>query len=152
MPEIYIIIADSTQARILHASGKTDPLSEHEVLTHPEGRTHTRDLTSDLPGHGSNHIGSGRHKMDPSSDPKYNEQSAFARQISNYLDELHKVKSIDKIMLAAPPGFLGLLREFMSDSISSLIAIELDKNLVHFSVEDLRSFFPYFKAVERLPA
>lgn len=152
MPEIYIIIADSTQARILHASGKTEPLCEHELLTHPEGRAHTRDLTSDLPGHGSNHVGAGKHKMDPSSDPKHNEQSTFARKISAYLDELNKNKSIDKIMLSAPPGFLGILREHMSDSISNLIELELDKNLLQFAVDDVRSFFPYFKPVERLPA
>ncbi|MDH5257627.1 MAG: host attachment protein, partial [Gammaproteobacteria bacterium] len=73
MPEIYVIVVDSSKAQVLHSTGKTSPLIETIVFDHPEGRMHTRDLTSDLPGRDSNRTGLGKHKMDSGSDPKQRE-------------------------------------------------------------------------------
>jgi protein required for attachment to host cells len=150
MPEIYVIVADSARARVFHAEGKTNPLVEIDLLEHPAGRLHSRDLTSDLPGHGANHVGAGKHKMDPASDPKQHELDNFSRDIANYLAELEKNRSIDQLMLAAPPAMLGMLRLHLAPSISNLITLELDKNLTQYKVDDLRACLPYFKPVERL--
>ena len=150
MPDIYVVVADSSQARILYASGKTEPLGEHALLEHPEGRAHVRDLTSDLPGHGSNHVGAGKHAMDQATDPKQNEQLGFAKELAKYLDSLQQNNNIDQLMIIAPPAFLGMLREQISDSVSRQVSLELDKNLTQHKLDDLRTFIPYFKPVERV--
>lgn len=150
MPEIYVVTADAAQARILHATDKAEALREIKTIDHPEGRLHDRELTSDLPGHGSNHTGSGKHIMDSSTSPKQQELINFARELAKYLNDLNKKKRIDRLMLAAPPSLLGLLRENLSAQVLEQIDIELDKNLTHLKSDELRKYFPYFKPVERL--
>ena len=150
MPQVYVIVADSARARVLHTTNKTLPLSELHVLEHPEGRMHTRDLTSDLPGRDSDRSGLGRHRMDSATDPKHHELVAFVKMITVYLDDLIRQRAIDQLMIVAPPAMLGILREQLSPTVSHAVSFELDKNLAQFKPDEIRSYLPYFKPVERL--
>ncbi len=150
MPEIYVIVADSARARVLHSTSKTSPILELETLLHPEGRLHTRDLTSDLPGRDSDRVGAGRHKMDSPIDPKKYELIEFAREVASYLDNLLTQKHVDQLMLVAPPTLLGILREHLPDAVNKEITFELGKNLAQFKPDEIRSYLPYFKPVERI--
>jgi len=150
MPEIYVLVIDSAKARILHATGKTSPLIETMVLDHPEGRMHTRDLTSDLPGRDSNGPGTGKHRMDSSVDPKQQASLDFAREIAHKLDDLVSHNEIDKLMIISAPALLGILRETLSTNVKNAVSFELDKNLANHSVGEIRGHIPYFKPVERL--
>lgn len=150
MSEIYVIVVDSAKARILHAKSKSSPLIETLVLDHPEGRMHTRDLTSDLPGRDSNRTGLGKHRMDSATDPKHQESIEFARDIANYMHKLISDNNVNQLMLVSAPGFLGLLREEISAKVKKAVSFELDKNLTNHRPEEIRSYLPYFKPVERL--
>jgi len=150
MSDIYVIVADAGGARVFYADAKTAPLVEFDILDHPEGRLHVRDMTSDLPGHGTNHVGAGKHKMDTITNPKQHELDTFSRTIADYLGSLEKNHNIDQIMLAAPPALLGMLREHLGPTIKKLITQELDKNLTQFKPDDLRACWTYFKPVERV--
>lgn len=150
MPEIYVIVVDSAKARVLHSTGKTSALVEYEILEHPEGRMHTRDLTSDLPGRDSNRTGLGKHRLDSSSDPKQQESIEFAKKLAANLESLITHKQVDQLMIVAAPGFLGVLRELLPRSVASVVTFELDKNLTHHKPDEIRTHLPYFKPVERL--
>ena len=150
MPEIYVIAVDSARARVLHTTGKTEALIEYEILDHPEGRMHARDLTADLPGRDSNRTGLGKHRLDSSSDPKQQEAVEFAKRIADYLGHLIAKKQVDQLMLVAAPAFLGILREFFPQAVAKAITFELAKNLAHHKPDEIRSHLPYFKPLERL--
>lgn len=150
MPEIYVIVVDSAKARVLHSTGKTSALIEYEILDHPEGRMHTRDLTADLPGRDSNRTGLGKHRLDSSSDPKQQESIEFAKRIAAYLGEMVSHKQVDQLMIVAAPAFLGILRDLLPSNVVSIVTFELDKNLTHHKPDEIRSHLPYFKPVDRL--
>ena len=48
MPVTWIVVADSSRARIFSKNGRT-PLREEAGFIHPESRLHEQDLTSDAP-------------------------------------------------------------------------------------------------------
>ena len=150
MPEVYVIVADSATARVMHTTSKNSPLNEIHILDHPEGRMHTRDLTSDLPGRDSDRSGLGRHRMDSATDPKHFELVTFSKAVAAYLDNLVNHHTVDQLMIVAPPAMLGILREQLSAAVAHEVSFELDKNLTQFKPDEIRSYLPYFKPVERL--
>ena len=143
MPNTWVVVADSSRARIFKAETPLGPLHELETLAHPEGRLHTQDLTSDLPGRAFDTTGEGgRHAMEQQVDPKEREALKFARQISEYLEAAQDESKFHKLVIVAAPRFLGHLRQCLSTRLNGLIAHEIDKNLTQQTAEDIRRHLP----------
>lgn len=143
MSYTWVVVADSTRARIFDAESSSAALSEAEGLTSPEGRLHDRDMTSDLPGRSfdSNKAG-GRHAMEPTTDPKHELAIEFARSIARHLDAARVKHDFEQLVIVAAPSFLGLLREQLNTACRKLVAFELNKNLVQQTPEEIRSHLP----------
>ncbi len=151
MKHTMIVVANSTCARIFVAESSSSPLTEIETMTHTEGRLHARDLTSDLPGKGSGGgtgvatgSGSSRHAYEGKTDPKEHELSEFAKRVADYLDDARKANKISRILLVATPPFLGEVRSNLSAATNKKVVFELDKNLTHNSVDDIRKHLPRY--------
>ncbi len=141
--EIWVIIANSSQARIFKAGPNREQLDEIEALVHPESRMHTGDIISDNQGEAVGSTGNERYPMEPATSPKKNEHIAFARQISSFLEDLRNQGKIEKIYLAANPAFLGLLRQELSSTISQCVQEEIGKDITHLTNKEIREYFPY---------
>jgi len=144
MPTItWVVVADSSRARIFKVDSALGPLQELAALAHPEGRLHAQELTSDLPGRAFDSSGQGaRHAMEQNIDPKENEALKFARQIAEYLENAQNESQFARLVLVAAPKFLGHLRQSLSNRVITLISQEIDKNLVQQSAEDIRRHLP----------
>ncbi|MEJ2361830.1 MAG: host attachment protein [Gammaproteobacteria bacterium] len=143
MAYIWVVVTDSTRARIFSADSSSAALTESESLASPEGRLHDRDMTSDLPGRSfdSNKAG-GRHAMEPTTDPKQELAVEFARTIARHLEAGRVKRDFEQLVLVAAPSFLGLLREQLNNSCRKLVAYELNKNLVQHTPEEIRGHLP----------
>lgn len=144
MAQTWVLVADSSRARIFTTSNSAAPLQEQETLAHPEGRLHEQSLTSDLPGKDSNRTGSGHHAMDAETEPKRQEAIDFAKRIAKHLDQARSKKEISRLIIVAAPSFLGILRDQLSKPTAKLIAWELDKNLVQQNPDDIRAHMPQY--------
>lgn len=142
----WVLVADSSRARIFTASKSTSPIVEFRDLVHSEGRQHEREITSDLPGHNSGASISNRHAMGSETDPLQQEAINFSREINQNLDQARLSKVYDRLIVVAAPAFLGLLREHMSPATSKLVAYELNKDLTKMNATEIRKHLP-----ERLP-
>lgn len=142
MTYTWVVVADSTRARIFDAESSSAGLSEVETLTHPEGRMHDRDITSDLPGRSFDSKGNARHAMEPPTDPKHELAIEFARTIARHLDAARVKRDYEQLVIVAAPTFLGLLREQLNNTCRKLVAFELNKNLVQNTPEEIRSHLP----------
>ena len=131
-----IIVADSTRARIFTADSAHSPLNEIETMAHPEGRLHEQEMVSDIPGKSKG--GGGDHRYQEKVEPKEHEMIMFAKRVADYLDEMRKANKLDNLILVAAPDFLGELRTHLSKDTNEKIVFELDKNIAHHSVEDIR--------------
>ena len=142
----WVVVADSCRARIFLAESPVAPLVELKAFENPQGRMHDRDITSDLPGRSFDSKGSGRHAMEPHTDPKHETVVEFARQIAAHLDTGRKNRDYEQLAIVAAPSFLGLLREQLNGQLAKLVSYELDKNLSQMDAAEIRKHMP-----ERIP-
>ena len=76
--------------------------------------------------------------MDEDSEAKKAEIAHFAHQIAKRLEAGFNDRVFDNLILIAPPAFLGALRDEVSKAVRKLVSEEIDKNLVHESIEVIR--------------
>ena len=141
MNTTWILVADSSRAKLFVAETHTSSLEEIEDFDHPEGRQHEQLLTSDLPGRNAG-AASSHHALDDETSPKQQEAIGFAKLITKRLNNARKDHLYGQLIVVAAPAFLGLLRENMNADTEKLIALELDKNLTKESIESIRQHLP----------
>lgn len=128
----WIVVAESSHARIFRCNKPGAALEEETALVHPESRLHAQNIISDLPGRTFDSSGEGgRHAMVASTDPKRNEAEVFAREVIAHIESARTGDKFDELILAASPAFLGLLRERMSSALRQRVIHTISKNLVH---------------------
>lgn len=142
MAKTWVVVADSSRARILMAEKPGMGISDIDCLEHPEGRLHEQALTSDLPGRAFDSGGEGRHALGSSVDPKKQEAIKFAKLIADYLESGRTAGSFAKLYLIAPPAFLGQLRDHLSTSLERMVRDTIDKNLVAQDKKTIRAQLP----------
>ena len=106
----WLVVADSSKARIFTVDSFTGPIEEIESIVHTEARLHEQKMTSDLPGRSNGKGGAGQHAYQDEVGPKEQENINFAREIAHELDAARKSNKFKQLMLVASPGFLGNLR------------------------------------------
>jgi protein required for attachment to host cells len=139
----WILVADSTRARIFTADTPSSPLEEIEDFSHSEGRLHDREITSDLPGKIKS-VGGGGHAFEQPTDPKKHEADMFAHRVAQYLEDAHNTNRFEQLLIVAPPTFLGLLRNQLPEPIKKLVCFELDKEITRQSAADIRQHLPEY--------
>ena len=77
--------------------------------------------------------GEGDHTFEAPTDLKHHQAEVFSRQIAEKLEHGRVNHDYHKLILVAPPAFLGVLRHALKSDVLDLISSSLDKNLV---VED----------------
>lgn len=133
MDKCWVVVAESSHARIFQCAKPGGALQETEGLVHPASRLHAQEMHSDAPGRTFDSFGEGRHAMVADTDPKRYEATVFARDIAKRLESARVGKKLDELVLVAPPMFLGLLREHMSEPCRQRVVQTLSKNLLHES-------------------
>ena len=139
MKPTWVLVADSSRARLFSAATASDVLVEVDDLTHSESRLRETDLNSDRPGRSFDSGGEGRHAM---GSPQKQEATLFAKQIAAYLDAHHEKGVFSKLVIVAAPEFLGHLRAEISDNMIKSVALEVDKNLVQHNLAEIRQSLP----------
>ncbi len=112
MKTVWVLVADASRARILEITG--GDVQELDAFAHPESRLPARELTGDLPGRVFDSHGEGRHAIGAESGTKEQEAKQFAVELGAFLDDARKRHRFDRLIVAAPPRFLGVLRAGLS--------------------------------------
>ncbi len=138
----WIVVANNSCARIFTAETPTSPLTEIEILTHPQGRQHAQNLSSDLPGRQADKSSPSHHGLSDRTELKKQEAIHFAKQITQHLDAARKRQAYKQLIIIADPDFLGLLREQMPAATAKLITLEVDNNLSKEKADKIRQYLP----------
>ncbi|MES9856890.1 MAG: host attachment protein [Sedimenticola sp.] len=141
MSVAWVVVADSSQARIFSAEKSTSSLEEIHTLNHPEGRLHQGDLVSDRPGRDRN-AGTGSHDMGHEADAKNEAATRFAAQVGETLECGRTNGRFNKLYVVASPGFLGMLRKQQSSSLQKMVSGEISKNLASHDASEIRKSLP----------
>lgn len=165
MSTTWIVVADRGRARILapcdhertpldeivHFVGRAgyvgpdkfpaEKLDEIEDFVYPEGELPQRELESDRPGK-IRAEGVGTSYQSTHVDLKHLTAEDFAREVVAYLDRSRQEHRFDKLILVAPPLFLGVLRQQLSNTLKKLVALEIDKDYTKLKTEEIRAHLP----------
>lgn len=144
MPTTWVLVAESSRAKIYELDKRNTPLKELEGLTHTPSRLHESSITSDLPGRSQDSHGHGSHKMGSHTGVKEHESMEFARTLGQHLDHARTRGKFDKLIIMSPPAFLGQLRKSISHETNKFVVSEIDKNLVKHSAQDIQEHLPYY--------
>lgn len=142
MSDIWVLVADSSEAKIYSARHMRSPLDLVNSLSHAESRTHPRDLVSDVPGRVHDRFGPGRHSLDYGQQIKAEERLRFAREIAAHLGEAHRLKKFKQLVVMAGPVFLGVLRDCFSKSLAEAVVAEVAKDLVSHDAAAVKAHLP----------
>ena len=130
MTTTWVVVANSSQARIFTYSERNGALKDLKQLDHPPSRAHQRDLTTDRPGRTFNSMDPGRHAMTPSINPKEHETQKFAGLLADELEAARTRGLCERVFLICSPAFLGVLRKTLTTPALRMIVHTLDKDLV----------------------
>ena len=147
---VRIVVADQSEADFYELEQRDMPPQLVQRLEDPEAHLHDRDLKSDRPGRVFDHAAAagGRrgavahHATGGERNPRKVEARRFARRIAEALDEARRQHQYDRLVLMAPPAFLGLLRKEMPDAVHAVLTAEIAKDLVHEPPEALTGYLP----------
>jgi len=139
MSGTWVLVAESSRAKLFKAANRTT-LTELEALTHSEGRLHEGDLVSDRAGSDGGSVGQGRHVFDDKISAKEHATNEFAKNIASRLETARNKGDFNKLVLVAPPAFLGQLRNNLSKEVMSLVSKQIDKNLVMKPAETIGQY------------
>ncbi|MDO8941404.1 MAG: host attachment protein [Methylicorpusculum sp.] len=133
MLSTWVVVADSSRARFFSLVSRTEPMQELDGMVHVESRMRELDEVSDRQGGIAGGHGEGDHTFEAPTDFKHHEAQLFAKQIGVKLERGRVNNEYAKLILVAPPAFLGVLRESLNSHVSDLVINSMHKNLV---VED----------------
>ncbi|MCF6345585.1 MAG: host attachment protein [Thiomicrorhabdus sp.] len=142
MKPAWILIADSSKARIFTAENSVAELIEIESLTHSESRLLDQALTSDLAGKANVGQSTSGHTYVGEVGPKEQETINFAKQVTQHLCHELNLNKFEHLFVVASPAFLGVLRRACSSQLKKHIAFSLNKNVVTKTPEQIRTYLP----------
>ena len=134
----WIIVADSSRSRVFSMKDIRSPLEEIKDWVHPASRLHEQELGSDRQGRTFDSTGKGRHAKESEVGIKKQEAINFAREIAHYLDGECNQNKFEKLVLIAPPEFLGILRKELGDNTRQRITREISKDLTQHAENHIR--------------
>ncbi|ROR34537.1 host attachment protein [Inmirania thermothiophila] len=138
----WVVVADAARARIFETAGPGGRLEEREALAHEPARRHIGELVTDAPGEVFDRAGHGRHDAEPEVDPKTHEALRFARRLAEHLAEARRAGAYRKLVIAAAPRFLGMLREALDEETRAAVAAETPKDLTGLDPAEIRRALP----------
>jgi protein required for attachment to host cells len=138
----WVLVADSARARIFKWSDSQGPLEELDDLINPVGRLKEGELAAERPGvafsskgHQSGHPMQATSLTDAAADE-------FARALADALKGGLDQHECERLVIAAPPEFLGLLRSRLDRRTEKAVAASIDRDLTRESAEAILSRLP----------
>ncbi|MHA7627899.1 host attachment protein [Corallococcus sp. M7] len=138
---LWILVANASRARLFATDAKAEKWDLIEQFQHDESRAKPVDLfnQADNPNAGT------LHGPVPENEPdgrRQLEHQRFARELSARLDKGVDTHAFDQLVIAAPPGFLGLLRGLLSTRVKQRVRLDLDADYSNLPARDLPDRVP----------
>lgn len=139
MAKAWILVAHEAGARLFESPGPGKGITCIEEIEHPEGRARDRELVSDRPGRSfrKNSGDPRRASMGESGGPHEQAVADFGRALAQKLQQGRVENRFGRLVLVAPPKFLGTLRSSLDSATGQLVVGSLDKDLASAKEADL---------------
>lgn len=136
MGNTWILVANASKANLYLNSGPKKGLKKLKEFDHSASRDKASQLVTDRPGHNKSH-GNGRGAYVPATDPKQNEAHNFALELARQLDHGRSTNEFQRLILVAPPAFLGMLKSSMDTRVLGLVSDSFEKDYTKVAEKEL---------------
>ncbi len=142
MPDVsskhWILVADSGHARILELRKKPKELRQLQELVSESRHLASRDMVSDASGRAFHVKGPSSHSKQQRSDAHDQAEQAFSRMLVRKLEKAANLKAFEHLVLIADPKTLGRVRQYMSKSLSGMVTVERNLDIVGLPLDSLQ--------------
>jgi protein required for attachment to host cells len=137
-PITWVLVADAARVRLFQVEQPQQTLAPALGQELIGTNLPSREIASDRPGRTFDSGGQGRHAKEPPTDPARHAQGEFARDVVRLLDEKRGSRSFERLIVVAPPQFLGDLRALMPQQLQESVSAEVAKDLSKLSLHELQ--------------
>jgi len=148
MSHVWILVCDAARARVFEATDRTHMWKELTCHVNPLLRMAPASRGSGRPlprTHES--IGPARHAITPRESIKDHSARRFAHELAAFLRDAHAHRRYARLLLVAPPRFLGILSREIGDLEIAGVSGTLGKDLASLAEDALeqhvRMAFPH---------
>jgi len=124
----YILVADGTRAHILLSEGRGRPLIEVSGSEQKLDLKSDREMSAERPGRVHESANVERHAIER-DDLHRREKERFAQSLAAGLDRRLADGEYDRLIVAAAPETLGVIRSSLSEKVRAVVMAEVAKDL-----------------------
>lgn len=140
MHTTWILVADSSRARIFSRDRDEDGFHEVQDFANPAGHARDSDLETDNLGRfrskGEGQPGS---TAEPATDPVEHEIEMFSKSLGDFLDKACAEHRYEKLRVIAAPRFLGHIRKHLGNSTRQHVEDEIPKDFSWYETGQIES-------------
>ena len=133
----YILIADGARAHLLLSEGRGKPLIEVPDSDVRIALKADQELAKDRPGRVHESASVTRHAIER-EDLHQREKERFAQSLAENLDRRLANGEFDRLVIAAAPETLGVIRAQLSTKVRAVILAEVAKDLTKIPNPEIR--------------
>lgn len=137
MQPTWILVADRARARLFASSPEGNALTELEDFINPNGHKPDSAYNYDRPPRSIESVGGARHAIEPHTTADEKVSASFARELNEVLERGRVDHRYERLILAAPPRFLGFLHQALDKQVRACVVAELDKELTTLPTSEI---------------
>lgn len=139
----WILVANAARARLFEAGEGDGHLTELAGIAFPEARMHGSEFTTEHAGRVQESATTARHGIEPRLDPHDKASIQFAHGLAHILERGRVEHEYERLVLVAPPRFLGQLRGSLDEQVSRLVVDAVDKDVSRASVDEIEAMLRF---------
>ncbi len=138
---LWILVANASRAKLFKTDERAEKWDLSEEFLHEESRLPSRILKNqpDNPNGGTLHKPSSE---EDNNGRKQLEHDRFARQLADRLELGLNEQAYERLVIAAPPEFLGRLRKAISPRVQQRLMLDFRADYVNVPQKDLPERIP----------
>lgn len=140
MDKTWVLVADRVRARLFEMAHKGAPLTEIKSLINVEGREPKGSRGDSRPVRTMESVGMARHAIEPRTTPEEKHAEKFARDLNALLELGRSQHDYYRLVLIAPPRFLGVLRAALGPQIAPLVSQEITHDLSEATGQEISDY------------
>ncbi|MGD9722938.1 MAG: host attachment protein [Pirellulales bacterium] len=136
----WILVGDASRAKLFTVELPEQPWSLVEEFENASAHVTSKELSPTAPGK-TKMSGSTRSRhtaLEPRTTPKEAELERFVQRLVDHLQLAAARREFDRLVLVAPPHFLGLVHAKLDKQTARQLAATIDKDLVMLADREIR--------------
>jgi protein required for attachment to host cells len=138
MQATWILVADRARARLFCLDADDAAFTELEDFVNPDGRKSGRELDRDRPPRTVESMGNASHVIQPHTSTEDKIAERFAGELGQVLEHGRLERRYERLVLAAPPRFLGTLQQALGRQASACVVAQVDKDLTTLPAREIQ--------------